>query len=166
MFLWHLRDIIAKSLPPPTLHSISLIFLNLSAQTEVRIRFSPSLINLLRLPFFHFLQPSSLAPASLSPSSSWLIPASCSLNPPCSVCLPRFSHLTSSSASRHRQSCRGRFCFAPPPRASISLSSSLSIPHYCASPSSKGSGDSCVVPHQLTLNNVLTCTLLLCCTNF
>lgn len=50
IFLWHVVQVITPSLFLS--HSISLIFLNLPAQSEVRISFSLSLINLLHLPFF------------------------------------------------------------------------------------------------------------------
>lgn len=132
MFLWHLRDIIAKSLAPPLPHSISLIFLNLSAQAEVRISFSPPLINLVRLPVFHFLQPSSLAR-----HPSLRLPPGSSPPPAASLILPaRFVSLVSLISPRLllHVIARAAEVISPPPRASISLSSSLSISHYCASP--------------------------------
>ena len=52
IFPWHVVEVITPSHSLP--HSISIIFLNLPAQSEVRISFSLSLINLSHLPFFHF----------------------------------------------------------------------------------------------------------------
>lgn len=57
--LWHVVEVITQT--PSLPHSISLIFPNLPSQSEVRISFSLSLINLSHLPFFHFLLASSFS---------------------------------------------------------------------------------------------------------
>lgn len=70
IFLWHVVEVITPSFSLP--HSISLIFLNLPAQSEVRISFSLSLINLLHLPLLQLPPPFSLISLFLSLSPSLL----------------------------------------------------------------------------------------------
>lgn len=70
IFLWHVVEVITPSFSLP--HSISLIFLNLPAQSEVRISFSLSLINLLHLPLLQLPPPFSLISLFLCLSPSLL----------------------------------------------------------------------------------------------
>lgn len=127
IYLWHVVEVITPSLSLP--HSISLIFLNLPAQSEVRISFSLSLINLLHLPFFYFPLPPSFSsslslPSRSSGSSSPAAFLILLLAQFVSPLLPRFS---SHSALCHQHNCRGHFCFAlvflsPSPSLSTSCS--------------------------------------------
>lgn len=133
IFLWHVVEVITPSFSLP--HSISLIFLNLPAQSEVRISFSLSLINLLHLPLLQLPPPFSLISLFLSFSLSFSPPrlSSGSSSPAAFLILLAqfvsllFPHLSSYSASCHQQNCRGHFCFALtalPPSPSLSISTS------------------------------------------
>lgn len=167
IFLWHVVEVITPSLFLS--HSIFLIFLNLPAQSEVRISFSLSLINLLHLPFFYFPLPppftASLALPLLTPTLPWIILTSCFLNPPCSVCLPLFSaisplillHVTVRtaevvSALSLVSLCLYRLLF-PFPHLSLRL---FFLSRFALS--SKSSWEFCIQSSLLTLSGGLTCS--------
>lgn len=114
-FLWLVAQVITPS--HSIHHSISLIFPNLPAQSEVRITFSPV--------FHQSLSPPLLIPLRLHSSFFFsfssrhlllhgIIFASCFLNPPSSPLLssPLRRHLSSHSACLRQQTCGGHLQIA------------------------------------------------------
>lgn len=150
-------EVITPSLSLP--HSVSLIFLNLPAQSEVRISFSLFLINLLHLPFYFHLPPSlSLSPSSArSLSSGSSSPAAFLILLLAQFVSPIPPQLSSHSASCQQQTAQVICVWAP-----LFLSPSLSIFQsqfgFLSSLAlcSKDSRDSCIQPCLLTPSCVLT----------
>lgn len=164
IFLWHVVKVITPSLSLP--QSISLIFLNLPAQSEVRISFSLSLINLLHLPVLYFSLPPSFS-SSLSLSSPLLLCSGSSS--PAAFLILLLAQFVSPLLPTSPQSPVS-FCFmsSTKPQRSFQLSVSPSpfsfhfhlsdFFYFFLLSLQKGSRDFCIQSNLLTLSCVLTCS--------
>jgi len=144
-------EVITPSLSLALPHFISLIFLNLPSQSEVRISFSLSLINLSHLLFFHLLL-SPLCPSLLSSGSP---------SPAAFLILQFFSPLLSRPPTLlHVIDTPAEVIVAPPSCLSFSFHFHLSLLDlFFGFPALTSKALGTFHPGLLTLSRVLSCSL-------